>query len=107
MTRALHYPAYVIGQIDYMRTLYHAEANRDAEAFPDLLPAYLAVTGPLRAAYEQVLLGRALGIDIATLGGTNLAAAKRLAASDAAALRRSVADALAPRLTVAAEVARD
>jgi hypothetical protein len=107
MTRTLHYPAYVIGQIDYMRTQYDAAANREAEAFPDLLPSDLAVTGALRAAYEQVLLGRAVGIDTASLGDTNLAAAKRLAASDAAALRRSIADALAPRLTVAAEVARD
>ena len=41
------------------------------------------------------------------LGDTNLAAAKRLAAADAATLRRTIADALAPRLSIAAEVARD
>ncbi|HKS22637.1 MAG TPA: hypothetical protein VJZ76_07555 [Thermoanaerobaculia bacterium] len=106
MTRTLHYPAYVIGQIDYMRTHYDAAANRAAEAFPDLLPTDLAVTGAVRAAYEQVLLCRAVGIPTATLGDTTLAAAKRLSAADAAALRRNVADALAPRLTVAADVAR-
>jgi hypothetical protein len=107
MTRTLHYPAYVIGQIDYMRTQYDAAPQRDAEAFPDLLPADLAVTGAMRAAYEQVLLCRAVGIDTADLGDTHLAAAKRLASPDAAALRRTLAEALAPRLTVAAEVARE
>ncbi|HEV2721564.1 MAG TPA: hypothetical protein VG323_16195, partial [Thermoanaerobaculia bacterium] len=107
MTRVLHYPAYVIGQIDYLRTQYEAAANREAEAFPDLLPPDLAVTGALRAAYEQVLLCRAVGISTATLGDTPLAAAKRLAAADAAALRRAIADALAPRLTMASDVARE
>jgi hypothetical protein len=118
MTRTLHYPAYVIGQIDYMRSQYEAATNREAEAFPDLLPSDLAVTGAVRAAYEQVLLGRAAGIiqlrengalaiSTAILGDTHLAAAKRLAAADASALRHTIADALAPRLTDAAEVARD
>jgi len=107
MTRTLHYPAYVIGQIDYMRTQYDAAPDRDAETFPDLLPADLAVTGAMRAAYEQVLLCRAVGIDTANLGATLLAAAKRLASPDAAALRRTLAEALAPRLTVAADVARE
>jgi len=107
MTRVLHVPAYVIGQIDYMRARYDAAASRDAEAFPDLLPVDLAVTGAVRAAYEQVLLCRAVGISTATLGDTPFAAAKRLASSDASALRRTIADALAPRLGVAAEVARE
>ena len=106
MTRTLHYPACVIGQIDYMRTHYDAAPNRGFEVIPDLLPADLAVTGAMRAAYEQVLLCRAVGISTVTLGDTTLAAAKRLSAADAAALRRNVADALAPRLTVAADVAR-
>jgi hypothetical protein len=107
MTRALHFPAYVIGQIDYLRSQYDAAANGEAEAFPDLLPSDLAVSGVVRSAYEQVLLCRALGISTAMLGDTHLAAAKRLAAADAAALRRTISDALAPRLTAAADVARD
>lgn len=107
MTRALHFPAYVIGQLDYMRMQYDAAPNREAEAFPDLLPPDLAVSGVVRSAYEQVLLCRALGINTAMLGDTHLAAAKRLAAADAAALRRTIGDELAPRLTVAADVARD
>jgi hypothetical protein len=118
MTRVLHYPAYVIGQIDYLRTQYDASATGEAETFPDLLPADLAVTGAVRASYEQVLLGRAAGIihtrrngvlsiNTAILGDTHLAAAKRLAASDGATLRRTIAEALAPRLTVAADIARD
>jgi hypothetical protein len=64
-----------------MRTHYDAAANRDAEAFPDLLPADLAVTGAVRAAYEQVLLCRAVGISAVNLGDTTLAAAKRLSAA--------------------------
>jgi hypothetical protein len=107
LTRALHYPAYAIGQIDYMRTHYDAAPQREAEAFPDLLPSDLAVTGPVRAAYEQVLLCRAVGISTETLGETPLAAAKRLAASDAAPLRRTIADALEPHITIAEVVARD
>jgi len=107
MTRVLHFPAYVIGQIDYMRTHYDAAANREAEGFPDLLPSDLAVSGVVRSAYEQVLLCQAFGISTASLGDTHLAAAKRLASADASALRRTISDALAPRLTVAADVARD
>jgi len=107
MTRVLHFPAYVIGQLDYMRMQYDAAASPEAEAFPDLLPADLAVSGIIRGAYEQVLLCHALGISTAMLGDTYLAAAKRLAAADAAALRRTINDALAPRLTATADVARD
>lgn len=118
MTRTLHYPAYVIGQIDYMRSQYDTAATREAEAFPDLLPSDLAVTGAVRAAYEQVLLGRAAGIiqlrengalatNTAILGDTHFAAAKRLAGADAASLRHTIANALAPRLTDPAEVARN
>jgi len=106
MTRALHFPAYVIGQLDYMRMQYES-AKPEADSFPDLLPADLAVTGVVRNAYEQVLLCRALGISTANLGDTHLAAAKRLAASDAAALRRTISAALAPRLAATDAVARD
>jgi hypothetical protein len=106
MTRALHFPAYVIGQLDYMRMQYEA-TNPEAGAFPDLLPPDLAISGIVRSAYEQVLLCRALGINMANLGDTHLAAAKRLAAADAAALRRTISDALAPRLNAAGDVARD
>jgi len=106
MTRALHFPAYIIGQLDYMRMQYDAAAKPEADAFPDLLPTDLAISGVVRSAYEQVLLCHAVGISTANLGDTHLAAAKRLAAADAAALRRTISDALAPRLIVAADVAR-
>jgi hypothetical protein len=106
MTRVLHFPAYVIGQLDYMRMQYEA-TNPAADSFPDLLPPNLAISGVVRSAYEQVLLCHALGIDMANLGDTHLAAAKRLAAADAAALRRTISDALAPRLSAAGDVARD
>lgn len=107
MTRVLHFPAYVIGQLDYMRMQYEAASSGEADSFPDLLPPGLAISGVVRSAYEQVLLCRALGISTANLGDTHLAAAKRLAAADAAALRRTISDALAPRLTATADVARD
>ncbi len=107
MTRALHFPAYVIGQLDYMRMQYDAAGSAAADSFPDLLPPDLAVSGVIRSAYEQVLLCRALGINTANLGDTHLAAAKCLAAADAAPLRRTISDALAPRLTATADVARD
>jgi hypothetical protein len=107
MTRVLHFPAYVIGQLDYMRMQYEAAAKSEADSFPDLLPPDLAVSGAVRSAYEQVLLCQALGISTANLGDSHLVAAKRLAASDAAPLRRTISDALAPRLTVADDVARN
>jgi hypothetical protein len=107
MTRALHFPAYVIGQLDYMRVQYDAAASSEGDSFPDLLPPDIAVSGVVRSAYEQVLLCRALGISTANLGHTHLAAAKRLAAADAAVLRRTISDALAPRLIATADVARD
>jgi hypothetical protein len=90
-----------------MRTQYDAATNREAQAFPDLLAVDLAVSGVVRSAYEQVLLCHALGISTAMLGDTHLAAAKRLAAADAAALRRTISDALAPRLAAVEDVARD
>jgi hypothetical protein len=118
MTRVLHYPAYVIGQIDYLRTQYDAAAVAEGEGYPDLLPSDLAVTGVLRLAYEQVLIGRATGIiqcgedgalsiNTTILGETHLAAAKRLAAASGTALRHTVTDALAPRLTATDGLARE
>lgn len=113
IARVLHYPAYVLGQIDYYRSQYDAARFPESANAPDLLPTDLAVTGPLRAAYEQVLMGRAAGVielrpdgtlasanDI--LGDTNLAAAQRLVGPDASALRERIEAALAPRLPVIA-----
>jgi hypothetical protein len=116
-TRVLHYPAFVIGQIDYYRAQHNASAHVDATGFPDLLPSELVVTGILRTAYEQVLLGRALGVlevtsdgtittGTSVLGDSNLAAAQRLAAADGATLRRNVHQSIEPKLTAADNVAR-
>ncbi|HEY2094660.1 MAG TPA: hypothetical protein VGJ81_22595 [Thermoanaerobaculia bacterium] len=118
ITRTLHFPAFVIGQIDYYRAQYEAAGDREFKDVPDLLPMELALAAPVRAAYDQVVLGRAVGIiEIAAdgqlagagiaLGDSCLAAAQRLAAADAASLRTTLAEALAPRLSTAAEVARD
>src|SRR5205085_10461675 len=103
---------YVIGQIDYYRTHYQAAKQQEFAGVPDLLPMELILAAPVRAAYEQVLLGRAVGVvqvgndgQLAAagtpLGDSTLAAAERLAASDAASLRDKLSEALAPHLSVA------
>ncbi|HUP59658.1 MAG TPA: hypothetical protein VNA69_04485 [Thermoanaerobaculia bacterium] len=108
LSRVLHYPGYVLGQIDYYRAEYEKSSPREGAEADDLLPMDLILAGPLRAAYEQVLLGRALGvIDVGDLGDSHLAAARRLASNDAAALREQVETALAPRLSLAADVERE
>jgi hypothetical protein len=103
LSRILHYPAYVLGQIDYYR-------QQDI----DLLPVPAAV----HDAYEQLLLGRAVGVirlrddgrvsrvstDI-ILGDSPLAAAQHLAASET--LRAELDSEIAPRLSVAGNVERD
>jgi hypothetical protein len=114
VTRALHFPGYLLGQIDYYRAQFEAGPPSDCTGVPDLIPAERAISGPVRAAYEQVLLGRA--VDVVTvrdgkllaagivLGDSSLGAAQRLASSDGATLRERLDSALAPRLTVAREV---
>ena len=53
----------------------------------------------VHAAYEQVLLARALGIvSDGLLGDTHLAAAQKLAAPESAADREQLENALVPRL---------
>jgi hypothetical protein len=118
ITRTLHFPAYVIGQIDYYRAQYEAAANPEFNDVPDLLPMELALGTAVRAAYEQVMLGRAVGvIEVGadgqlggagvTLGDSCLAAAQHLASAGAASLRTTLTEAIAPRLSIAADVARD
>jgi hypothetical protein len=112
LSRVLHYPAYVLGQIDYYRAQYDPALHPESAHAPDLIP----LTGVLRDAYEQVLLARAVGVirlredgqlvsNESVLGDTHRAAAEHLAG--AATLRHELADALAPRLRIAADVARD
>ncbi|MDQ3280274.1 MAG: hypothetical protein M3Q69_02565 [Acidobacteriota bacterium] len=120
VSRVLHYPGYVLGQFDYYRAEYEAAASREFADAPDLLPNDLALSGPMRAAYEQVVLGRATGVielradgqlvsGEAVLGDSHQAAAQRLASTspDAAMLRQQLASALAPRLQIARDVTRD
>lgn len=119
LSRVLHYPAYVLAQIAYYRAHYDPASSPQSANFADLLPTELVLSGPLRVAYEQVLLGRAMGaihlredgrlggatLDV-VLGDSHLAAAKHLASSDAATLRQDLDRDLAPRLEVAEEVER-
>lgn len=116
VSRVLHYPGYVLGQIDYYRAEYEQAHLREFDDVADLMPTELAVSGPLRAAYEQVLLGRAVGViqlrdgqlaseDVA-LGASHLAAAERLSAADAKELRTQLDAVLAPRLSIAGDVTR-
>ncbi|MCU1347695.1 MAG: hypothetical protein JWO56_725 [Acidobacteria bacterium] len=120
LSRVLHYPAYVIGQIEYYRAQYDAAKHPESADVPDLLPNELALTGAVRTAYEQVLLGRAVGVihlradgqlerasgDLA-LGESHLAAAQRLASSSAAALRHDLEVEIAPRIAIGRDVERD
>jgi hypothetical protein len=116
LSRVLHFPAYVLGQIDYYRSRY--EGSTEFADVPDLLPTDLLLTGPVRTAYEQVLLGRAVGvIDVGPdgqlrsnetpLGESHLDAAEHLASAGAAALRERLHELLEPRLTIAREVERN
>lgn len=118
LTRALHFPGYVLGQIDFYRARYEASQSPEFADVPDLVPGDLLLTGPLRAAYEQVLLGRALGVielredgtlmsNGSPLGETHLAAAQHLGSAGAAAARERLRDALTPRLAIARDVERD
>ncbi|HYC90975.1 MAG TPA: hypothetical protein VEO54_17280 [Thermoanaerobaculia bacterium] len=112
VTRVLHYPGYILGQIDYYRAQYEAAASPDAAGVADLLPAELVVGASVRAAYEQLLLGRALGVVVmrrgrlavsdTVLGDSHLAAAQLLA--ERGAVRELLDGALVPRLEIAADV---
>lgn len=107
VTRVLHYPGYVLGQIDYYRAQYESAANPEHAAVADLLPAELVVGAAVRAAYEQLLLARALGVMVsdAILGDSHLAAAQRLAAPESATYREQLDAALVPRLEMGGDVA--
>ncbi|HEX2833112.1 MAG TPA: hypothetical protein VHW00_08860 [Thermoanaerobaculia bacterium] len=116
VTRVLHYPAYVLGQIEYYREQYEQASQREAEQLADLLPPELILGTNVRDAYEQVLLGRAIGVISsgadnqlkvadAVLGDSNLTAARHLAEGEE--LREALANALVPRLEIAHDVARD
>ncbi|HEX8169023.1 MAG TPA: hypothetical protein VF824_00615 [Thermoanaerobaculia bacterium] len=102
LTRVLHYPAYALGQLEYYRAQYDSAQHPESAALPDLVP----MPPHVRAAYEQVLLGRAFGL--LDLGSeSHLAAAERLASPAGAAERAALESALGPRLAVREEVERD
>jgi hypothetical protein len=116
LSRLLHFPAYVLGQLEYYRSQYDPARHPESAATPDLLPIDRLLAGGMRAAYEQVLLARAAGIirlrddgqlarNGLVLGDSHLAAAQHLAG--AAPLRRELETELAPRLTIAKDVERD
>lgn len=117
VTRVLHYPGYVLGQVDHYRAQYEEVANPDSVDVADLLPAELVVSARVHAAYEQVLLARALGVLVlrdgqlavsdAILGDSNLSAAQLLAASESATYREQLETALAPRLEITPDVPRE
>lgn len=106
VTRVLHYPGYVLGQIDHYRAQYEAAASPEHAEVPDLLPAELLLGPAVRTAYEQLLLARALGIlhlhdghlalRDAVLGDSHLAAAQLLA--ETPSRREQLDAALMPRL---------
>ncbi len=106
VTRALHYPGYILGQIDYYRTQYEAAASSESADVADLLPAELVVGAAVRASYEQLLLARALGVSVsdAVLGDSYLTSAQRLAAPESAAYREQLAAALETGADVSSEL---
>jgi hypothetical protein len=120
LSRVLHYPAYVLGQLEYYRAQYDPARYPESADLPDLLPTELALTGAVRTAYEQLLLGRAVGVihlredgqlhhlsGEAALGDTHLGAARHLASFAGAALRRELDGEIAPRLSPSQDVERD
>jgi hypothetical protein len=114
VTRVLHYPGYILGQIDHYRAQYEAAANPEHAEVADLLPAELLVGAAVRTAYEHLLLARALGIvslrdgqlavSDAILGDSHLAAAQLLAAPESTAYREQLEAALVPRLETGGDV---
>jgi uncharacterized protein Yka (UPF0111/DUF47 family) len=120
LSRVLHFPGYLLGQVDYFRAQYDPEQHPESAAVEDLLPVSLSLTGAVRHAYEQLLLARAVGVlqlrtdgKLGRVAGdvivadSHLAAAHHLASADGAALRLDLERELEPRLTIAAEVERD
>jgi hypothetical protein len=119
LSRVLHYPAYTLGQFEYYRAQYDPALFPESASAPDLQPAELILTGAVRTAYEQVLLGRAVGVinlrdgqlhrasTNLVLGDSHLAAAQHLASSEGAMLLREVEEEIAPKLSTALNVERD
>ncbi|HEY0158275.1 MAG TPA: hypothetical protein VGF28_13415 [Thermoanaerobaculia bacterium] len=117
VTRVLHYPGYVLGQIDHYRAQYDAAAAPEFADVADLLPSELVISARVHSAYEQVLLARALGVLVlrdgqlavsdAILGDSNLSAAELLAAPQGATYREQLETALAPRLEITPDVPRE
>jgi hypothetical protein len=108
ITRVLHYPGYILGPIDYYRAQYESASNPEHAGVADLIPAEVVFGARVHAAYEQVLLARALGIvKDGELGDTHLAAAQKLAAPEGAASREQLDNAIVPRLEMTADVTRE
>ena len=113
VSRVLHFPAYVLGQIAHYREKYDPARHPESASAPDVMPAAILL-GAHREAYEQILLGRALGLirlrrdgqlamSNVVLGDSHLAAAQRMTTSQLHELERE----LQPRLTIARDVERE
>lgn len=107
VARALHYPGYVLGAIDYYRQQYESISHPEAAEIADLVPPEIVYGARVHAAYEQVLLAEALGIGAVRDGETYLAAAQRLAGPESAADRDRLDNAVVPRVEITADVARE
>jgi len=107
VTRVLHYPGYVLGQVDYYRAQYESASSPERTEVADLVPTEVVFGARVHAAYEQILLARALGIVSMRDGETHLAAAQRLAAPESAADREQLDNALVPRLETTPDVTRE
>jgi hypothetical protein len=117
VSRVLHYPGYILGQIDYYRAQYESAARPEQAEVADLVPAEIVFGARVHAAYEQLLLARALGIVVvregqlavsdAILGDSHLAAAQLLAEPENTPMRELLDNALVPRLEITSDVTRE
>jgi hypothetical protein len=113
ISRALHFPAYVMGQIWYYRAQYMAAPDPQTAALPDLMPMEYVLTGAVRAAYERLFIADVLGVvqkradgkltmgsQPDPIGESYEAAAHRLASADGELLRGEMERAIGPRFAV-------
>lgn len=62
LTRCLNFPAFYLSQIEFYRSCYDRQQNKDASSLPDVIPDELTISSDMRRAYEQLLIAIAVGL---------------------------------------------
>jgi hypothetical protein len=62
LMRCLNFPAFYLSQIEFYRSCYERLHEKEAIAFPDVIPDELTVSADFRRAYEQVVIAVAIGL---------------------------------------------